>query len=44
MECGNTKFLVGLGLGSAIGALVYHEITSTGHCFILLKCGYVIKL
>jgi len=24
MECGNTKFLVGLGLGSAIGALVYH--------------------
>ena len=20
------------------------EITSTGHCFILLKCGYVIKL
>ena len=23
MECGNTKFLVGLG-GSAIGALVYH--------------------
>ena len=24
MECGNAKFLVGLGLGSAIGALVYH--------------------
>ena len=24
MECGSTKFLVGLGIGSAIGALVYH--------------------
>lgn len=24
MECGNTKFLLGLGIGSAIGALVYH--------------------
>lgn len=24
MECGNSKFLIGLGVGSAIGALVYH--------------------
>lgn len=24
MECGNSKFLIGLGIGSAIGALVYH--------------------
>lgn len=24
MGCGNAKFLVGLGIGSAIGALVYH--------------------
>lgn len=24
MECGNTKFLLGLGIGSAIGALIYH--------------------
>lgn len=24
MGCGNAKFLVGLGIGSAIGALAYH--------------------
>ena len=26
MECGSTKFLVGLGIGSAIGALVYRTL------------------